>query len=80
MLAEFVLDWETREPAPQETLQIVREGVKRGLVLIRAGLYSNCVRLLPPLVITDAQLDEGLAALGEAVRVVEAGRTAAGRS
>lgn len=77
MVAEFVLDQEKRTPAMNETLQIVREGVKRGLILIRAGLYSNCVRLLPPLVITDDQLDEGLGALGEAVRVVEAARKAA---
>lgn len=75
MVAEFVLDHETRTPAVQETMQIVRQGVQRGLILIRAGLYSNCVRLLPPLVITDAQLDEGLAALGDAVRAVEASRT-----
>src|SRR5690606_23530488 len=50
MLFELVLDRQTKEPAPQETLAIVREGVSRGLLLIRAGLYGNCVRLLPPLV------------------------------
>ena len=71
MLFELVLDRQTKEPAPQETLAIVREGVSRGLLLIRAGLYGNCVRLLPPLVITDEQLREGLAVLEEAIAVVQ---------
>jgi 4-aminobutyrate aminotransferase/(S)-3-amino-2-methylpropionate transaminase len=37
---------------------------------MRAGLYTNCVRLLMPLVITDEQLQEGLAVLDAAVRSV----------
>jgi len=67
MLMELVKDRETREPAPEETLAIVRRGVANGLLLIRAGLYSNCVRLLPPLTIGEDQLAEGLSALEEAV-------------
>ena len=38
-----------------------------GLVLIRAGLFSNCVRLLPPIVITEEQLTEGLDVLEAAI-------------
>jgi 4-aminobutyrate aminotransferase/(S)-3-amino-2-methylpropionate transaminase len=35
--------------------------------LIRAGLYSNCIRLLPPIVMTDDQLEEGLSVLENAI-------------
>ena len=71
MLAEFVRDRASKEPAPPEqTLEIVRESVARGVVVMRAGLYSNCVRLLPPLVIPEDMLREGLVAVGRAIEVV----------
>jgi 4-aminobutyrate aminotransferase/(S)-3-amino-2-methylpropionate transaminase len=76
MLAEFVRDRETKEPAPEETLAIIKRTVQGGVIAMRAGLFSNCIRLLPPLVITEEQLREGLAVLGEAIGHVEAGRLA----
>lgn len=73
MLAiELVLDHETKEPAAAQTSQVNLETLKRGLVTIRAGLYSNCVRFLPPLNITNEQIDEGMAVLAEALKVVQA--------
>lgn len=80
-LVEFVLDRESRAPAPQQTLEMIRDAVQRGLLLIRAGLYSNCIRLLPPLVITEDQLREGLEALEASIALVN-GRvyTTAGRA
>jgi len=68
MAMELVRDRTTKEPARDETLQIIRRAVGRGLILIRAGLYSNCIRLLPPLVIDDQQLQEGLSILETAIR------------
>jgi 4-aminobutyrate aminotransferase / (S)-3-amino-2-methylpropionate transaminase / 5-aminovalerate transaminase len=59
-LIEFVSDPVKKTPDPDKTLAIIREAVSKGLVLIRAGLYSNCIRLLPPLVTTKAQIHEGL--------------------
>jgi len=38
-------------------------------VLMRAGLYSNWIRLLPPLVIPEDMLREGLAVIGHAIEV-----------
>jgi 4-aminobutyrate aminotransferase/(S)-3-amino-2-methylpropionate transaminase len=67
-LVELVRDRKTKEPAPDETLAVIRHAVGRGLMVIRAGLYSNCVRLLPPLMIGDEPLREGLEVLGVAIR------------
>jgi 4-aminobutyrate aminotransferase / (S)-3-amino-2-methylpropionate transaminase / 5-aminovalerate transaminase len=74
MLAEFVRDRATREPAPEETLAVIRHAVQGGVLAMRAGLFSNCVRLLPPLVITEEQLREALDVLGAAVARVDAAR------
>jgi 4-aminobutyrate aminotransferase / (S)-3-amino-2-methylpropionate transaminase / 5-aminovalerate transaminase len=71
MLAEFVRDRESKEPAaPEHTLEIVRQAVAGGVIVMRAGLYSNCVRLLPPLVMPEDMLREGLGVLGRAIEVV----------
>ena len=66
-LLELVRDRQTKEPAPEETLAVIKHAVGRGLIVIRAGLYSNCVRLLPPLIIGDEPLHEGLEVLGAAI-------------
>ena len=66
-LVEFVKDRDTREPDADVTLEIIRDAVAHGLLMIRAGLFSNCIRLLPPIVITDEQLAEGLQVLEDAI-------------
>lgn len=66
MLALELVKDEHLTPDPDLTLAVTKATLARGLITIRAGLYSNCVRLLPPLDITDAQVDEGLAVLGAA--------------
>lgn len=71
LLMELVTNPLSKKPAPQQTIDVINESLKRGLILIRAGLYSNCVRFLPPLNITDEQIDEGMAVLADAVRSVE---------
>ena len=43
---------------------------ERGLLVETAGPVSEVVKLLPPLTITDAELDQGLAILEDAVRAV----------
>ena len=66
-LVELVRDRNTKEPAPDETLAIIKRAGKMGLILIRAGLYSNGIRLLPPLNASDAILNEGLDVLESAI-------------
>jgi 4-aminobutyrate aminotransferase/(S)-3-amino-2-methylpropionate transaminase len=61
MLAiELVHDAHTKDPAPELATKVVEAAAERGLLLLKSGIYSNCIRVLVPLVITDAQLDEAL--------------------
>jgi 4-aminobutyrate aminotransferase / (S)-3-amino-2-methylpropionate transaminase / 5-aminovalerate transaminase len=57
---ELVRNRVTREPADEETKQIAQYCYEHGLITITAGSYGNVIRVLVPLVITDAQLDEAL--------------------
>jgi 4-aminobutyrate aminotransferase/(S)-3-amino-2-methylpropionate transaminase len=71
MLAiEYVEDRETKAPAPGVAARVAEEAAARGLLLLLAGIHSNCNRVLCPLVITDAELEEGLAAWEEALEAV----------
>jgi len=71
MLAvEYVEDRVTKEPAPGIASRVAEEAALRGLLLLKAGVHSNCNRVLCPLVITDAELEEGLAAWEEALEAV----------
>ncbi len=67
---ELVQSKETREPAAEETKQIARYCYEHGLIVLSTGSYSNVLRLLMPLVITDDQFDEGLAVLEAAFEAV----------
>jgi 4-aminobutyrate aminotransferase/(S)-3-amino-2-methylpropionate transaminase len=61
MLAlELVHDPATKSPAPELATKVVEAAAERGLLLLKSGIYSNCIRVLVPLVISDAQLDEAL--------------------
>ena len=67
---ELVRSRETRQPADEETKQVSQYCYEHGLVTITAGSYGNVIRLLVPLVITDAQMDEGLDVLEAALAQV----------
>ncbi len=71
MLAmEIVTDAESKTPDMASTGAINAATLTRGLITIRAGLYSNCVRFLPPLNVTDDEIDEAMAVLKTAVAEV----------
>ena len=71
MLAlELVEDPETKQPAPALASAVAEQAAERGLLLLKAGTHSNCLRVLCPLVITDAELDEALGAWEEALEAV----------
>src|SRR3954471_23979824 len=71
MLAiELVRDPETKEPAPELASRIAEEAAQRGLLLQKAGIHSNCIRVLCPLVIGEPELNEALDAWEEAIELV----------
>src|SRR5438874_8505707 len=61
MLAiELVKDRETKEPATELATAVADAAAARGLLLLKSGIYSNCIRVLAPLVLTDSEVDEAL--------------------
>jgi 4-aminobutyrate aminotransferase/(S)-3-amino-2-methylpropionate transaminase len=64
---ELVKSKETREPAADETKQITQFCYEHGLITLTAGSYSNVIRVLVPLVVTDAQMDEAMDVLESAL-------------
>jgi 4-aminobutyrate aminotransferase/(S)-3-amino-2-methylpropionate transaminase len=60
MALEFVKEPATKEPWPDFVISVIQKCTAKGVLLLRAGLYSNCIRLLPQLDIPEAQLREGL--------------------
>lgn len=57
---ELVRNRDTREPAGTETKELARYCYEHGVLTITAGTLNNVMRILMPLVISDAQLDEAL--------------------
>ncbi|WP_147534016.1 4-aminobutyrate--2-oxoglutarate transaminase [Bacillus marasmi] len=67
---EIVMGANDLTPNKAAVGKIVKLAGERGLLLLSAGLYSNVIRILMPLTISDAELDEGLAILEDAVTTV----------
>jgi 4-aminobutyrate aminotransferase / (S)-3-amino-2-methylpropionate transaminase / 5-aminovalerate transaminase len=71
MLAiELVSDRNPKAPAPDLTADVIDAALRRGLLLLKAGVYGNCIRVLCPLTISDAELGEGLDVWEEALAAV----------
>ncbi len=71
MLAiELVEDPDSKIPAPELAAAVVEEALQRGLILLKAGVHGNCIRVLCPLTISEQELEEGLAAWEDALAAV----------
>lgn len=68
MALEFVKEPLSKEPWPDFVMKVVERCAQQGVLLLRAGLYSNCIRLLPQLDIPDEILQEGLDIMVAAIR------------
>lgn len=60
MAMELVSDRSQKTPAPTMADAIIQQCHAQGLLLIKAGNHGNVIRVLPPLVITDEQLEQAL--------------------
>ena len=67
---ELVKSKQTREPASEETKKISQYCYEHGLITITAGSYSNIIRLLMPIVITDDQMNEAMDVMEAAIASV----------
>jgi 4-aminobutyrate aminotransferase/(S)-3-amino-2-methylpropionate transaminase len=71
MLAiELVEDPVSKRPAADLASAVTAAAAQRGLLLLKAGTHSNCIRVLCPLVIGDDELEEALGAWGDALDAV----------
>ena len=71
MLAiELVHDPARKDPAPDLAAAVIDAALERGLILLKAGIAGNCIRVLCPLTIEDAVLDEALATWEQALESV----------
>lgn len=67
---ELVEDRKTKVPATAKTAEIVKYCWQYGLFALSAGMYSNVLRFLPPLIISDNELNEGISILESAFESV----------
>ena len=65
---ELVKNRQSKEPAADETKELIKRCYKNGLIVISCGVYRNVIRILVPLVITDDQLEQGLAILQDMLK------------
>jgi 4-aminobutyrate aminotransferase/(S)-3-amino-2-methylpropionate transaminase len=71
MALELVSDRASKEPAKAAASQVLAEGARNGLLMLKAGLYDNVVRILAPLVMDETLLHEGLDVLDGALAVAD---------
>lgn len=76
LVIELVEDAASKKPDMASTAAVCAATLRRGLITIRSGLYSNCVRFLPPLDISDEQLTEAMDILSDALDEVAKERSA----
>ena len=57
---ELVKDRQTKEPAPQETNQVLERARANGLLVGKGGMYANVIRMAPPMNISKTDVDEAI--------------------
>jgi 4-aminobutyrate aminotransferase len=53
------------------TKAVINECEKRGLLLLSCGTYDNVIRWIPPLIVNEAQINEGLRIFSDALRLIK---------
>ena len=76
MIGIEVVDPATRAPLPGPAAEIQRRALDDSVLLITSGPEANVIRVLPPLVITDRELEHGLDVIGSAADAVFGAPTA----
>ena len=74
---ELVKNRRADMPDADLTKAVVQAAGRRGLILLSCGLYSNVIRILAPLTIPEAQLEEGLGLLEQSLAEATSGQATA---
>lgn len=69
---ELVRDRVTKAPAPDVLGLVQNEAKRRGLIIGRGGLHANVIRLCPPLIVSEHDVDVAIAILAESFAAVNA--------
>ena len=77
---ELVHDRESKNPAPELVEAVCAEAMRNGVLLMAAGIYSNVIRVLVPLTIADAELEEALGVWEQALEHVLGGAQRDGKA
>ncbi|MCS7234902.1 MAG: 4-aminobutyrate--2-oxoglutarate transaminase [Armatimonadota bacterium] len=65
---ELVTDRDRKTPAPDHVGFVLRRAAERGALALRAGVFRNVIRLLPPLVLREEELSRSVSVLGDCLR------------
>jgi 4-aminobutyrate aminotransferase len=64
---DLVTDRESKRPDSALAARVVYRAWQLGLIVFYAGTYSNVLEITPPLILTEAEVDEGVAILDQAI-------------
>lgn len=70
LMLGFEMVKENKVPAVQETGSLMEAAKNKGLLLTKAGIFGNVVRLLPPLTLSKGQVDDALRIIAESLEEV----------
>ena len=60
---ELVKDPQTKEPNKKAATDLIQYCFEQGILIMGAGIYGNVIRFLPPVIISDEQLDKAIEVL-----------------
>ena len=70
---ELVRNRETLEPAAKETEAVVRECMRRGMIIAQTGMagLKNCIKFAPPFVASREEIDQAVEIFSQSLKTVE---------
>lgn len=72
---EFVNDRDIKAPNPEVCEALTQKCLDRGVILLKAGISKNVIRVLSPLVITDEELQKALDIIELSLKEIVGGKT-----